>query len=154
VDHDYWMNLAFREAERAFEANEVPVGAIIVQEDRIIGRGSNQVEQLQDPTAHAEMIAMTAAANTLGSKWLENCTLYVTLEPCTMCAGAIVLARISHLVYGASDLKAGGCGSVFDIVNAPALNHRIVPTAGIMAPQCSSILQEFFSRRRKKAGGN
>ena len=109
TEDERWMDLAFREAEQAYRRKEVPVGAVIVHEHRIAGRGYNQIETLQDPTAHAEMIAITAAATTLGSRRLEGCTLYVTLEPCSMCAGAIVLARIPRLVFGAHDPKAGAC---------------------------------------------
>ena len=148
------MERAFLEAERAWEENEVPIGAVVVADNRIVGRGHNQVEQLQDPTAHAEMIALTSAANTLGSKWLEGCVLYVTLEPCAMCAGAIVLARISHLVFGATDPKAGACGSIMNVTHHAALNHRIDPVGGILEQKCSHILQEFFALRRKKASSN
>jgi len=142
------MQQALREAEQALEADEVPVGAVVVHDGRIIGRGHNQRERLQDPTAHAEMIALTAAAAALRSWRLEGCTLYVTLEPCAMCAGAIVLARIERLVFGADDPKAGACGSVYNIVEDKRLNHQPKLTAGLLADACSALLREFFSRQR------
>ena len=147
--HEYWMKQAFREAERAFEFGEVPVGAVVVQEGKIIGKGYNQVEQLKDPTAHAEIIAITAAASTLGLKWLENCTLYVTLEPCAMCAGAIILARLPNLVIGARDPKAGACGSIFSITDDKRLNHRVTLTDGILKKPCGELLRDFFFSLRK-----
>src|SRR3989337_1103109 len=119
TQHEQWMKLALQEAEKAFERNEVPVGALVVHKGKIIGKGYNQIELLQDPTAHAEMIALTAASNYLQSRRLEDCTLYVTLEPCPMCAGAIVLARIPRLVYGASDPKAGAVQSLYHLLSDP-----------------------------------
>jgi len=142
------MEYALREAELAGKRKEVPVGAVVVRENRIIGKGYNQIESLQDPTAHAEMIAITAAANQLGSRRLEECTLYVTLEPCPMCAGAIVLARLPRLVYGAEDPKAGACGTLFDIVRDTRLNHRVETVGGILADRCGALLKEFFSTVR------
>lgn len=142
------MRQAIREAERALAAEDVPVGAVIVRGDRIIGRGHNQREQLQDPTAHAEMIALTAAASEVGSWRLEGCTIYVTLEPCAMCAGALVLARIDRLVFGATDPKAGACGSVFNIVQDERLNHHVPMTAGVLGDECGQLLRDFFARQR------
>jgi tRNA(adenine34) deaminase len=147
-EDERWMESAIREAEQAARRNEVPVGAVIVHEGRIIGRGYNQIETLQDPTAHAEMIAITAGATALGSRRLEGCTLYVTLEPCTMCAGAIVLARIPRLVFGAPDPKAGACGSLALVVQDPRLNHRVELSRGVLEERCSEVLKEFFSRLR------
>lgn len=147
LDEDL-MRQALREAERADAAGDVPVGAVIMREGRVIGRGCNQREQLQDPTAHAEMIALTAAAAEVRSWRLEGCTLYVTLEPCAMCAGAIVLARLDRVVFGADDPKAGACGSVFNIVEDRRLNHQPALTSGVLADDCSRILRDFFARQR------
>jgi tRNA(adenine34) deaminase len=146
--HEQWMKQALREAEKAYEQDEVPVGAVVVHEGKIIGRGYNQIEKLQDPTAHAEMIAITAAAGHLSSRRLENCTLYVTLEPCPMCAGAIVLARISTLVFGAYDPKAGACGTLFNIVEDKRLNHNPHVIAGICDRESEQLLKGFFGRIR------
>lgn len=148
TDHERFMRQALDEARAAARAGEVPVGAIVVKDGRIIGRGHNQRETLNDPTAHAEMIAITAAAGFLESWRLEGCTLYVTLEPCAMCAGAIVLARLPALVIGALDPKAGACGSVLDIVREPRLNHRVTPEFGLMAEEAGDLLREFFRARR------
>ncbi|MBR9977518.1 MAG: tRNA adenosine(34) deaminase TadA [Bacteroidetes bacterium] len=147
-EHERWMEMAFRQAEIAFEAGEVPVGAVVVRENRVIGKGYNQNEQLRDPTAHAEMIAITAAATSLDSKWLEGCTLYVTLEPCAMCAGAIVLARIPTLVFAAYDAKAGACGTLMNIVEDTRLNHRTHVIPGVLDTRATALLREFFSMRR------
>jgi tRNA(adenine34) deaminase len=149
ANHDNWMEQAFREAEIAYEKGEVPIGAVVVHQKTIIGRGHNLMETLQDPTAHAEMIAITAAADNLGSRRLEKTTLYVTLEPCTMCAGAIVLARIPVLVYGASDSKAGAAGTLYNIVQDERLNHRVDLVKGILENKCSLILSEFFRKLRE-----
>ncbi|MCK5147430.1 tRNA adenosine(34) deaminase TadA [bacterium] len=146
--HEGWMGLALREAEKAYTLGEVPVGAIVVSNDRIVGRGYNQTETLRDPTAHAEMIAISAAANSLESWRLENCSLYVTLEPCSMCAGAIVLARIQYLFYGASDPKAGACGSLNNIVQDHRLNHSVDLETGILAEKSASMLKSFFREIR------
>lgn len=148
TEHERWMELALRQAERAFEEDEVPVGAVIVKEDRLLGKGYNQIEQLRDPTAHAEIIAITAAANALGDKRLDGCTLYVTLEPCAMCAGAIVLARIPVLVFGAYDPKAGACGTLFNIVEDTRLNHAVHVVPGVRDAQCSALLKAFFGAIR------
>jgi tRNA(adenine34) deaminase len=153
TEHERWMEHALREAELAYKRKEVPIGAIVVRENRIIGRGYNQIEALQDPTAHAEMIAITAAANQLGSRRLEKCTLYVTLEPCPMCAGAIVLARLPRLVYGGEDPKAGACGTLFDIVRDERLNHRVEVVGGVMSERCSAILKDFFTKVRANGMG-
>jgi len=142
------MGQALREAEAALETEDVPVGAVIVHEGHIIGRGRNQRELLQDPTAHAEMIAITAAAEALRSWRLIGCTLYVTLEPCTMCAGAMVNARIDRVVFGAVDPKAGACGSVYNVVEDARLNHRVQLTSGVLVQQCGDLLREFFARQR------
>lgn len=149
TEHERWMEQALRLAERAYEEGEVPVGAVVVHEGRLIGKGYNQNEQLRDPTAHAEIIAITAAANTLGSKWLENCTLYVTLEPCAMCAGAIVLARIPILVFGAYDAKAGACGTLRNIVEDHRLNHTVHVIPGVSDDKSTGLLKSFFARLRK-----
>lgn len=142
------MRRAIAEAQRADESADVPVGAIVVHEDRIIGRGCNQRELLQDPTAHAEIIALTAAAEALGAWRLIDCTIYVTLEPCVMCAGALVNARVDRLVYGAYDPKAGACGSVYNIVEDTRLNHRLNVTSGILADECGNLLRTFFAHQR------
>jgi len=146
--HEQWMKQALREAERAFENNEVPVGAVVVHEGRIIGKGYNQIEMLQDATAHAEMIALTAAASHLKSRRLEKCTLYVTLEPCPMCAGAIVLSRISTLVFGAYDAKAGACGTLLNIPEDKRLNHNPHVVGGVCDRESEELLKGFFGRVR------
>lgn len=143
-----FMKDALRLAERALDTEDVPVGAVVVHAGHIIGRGYNQREKLNDPTAHAEMIALTAAAESLGQWRLEDCTLYVTLEPCCMCAGALVLARLTRLVYGASDPKAGACGSLFEIQRDPRLNHRVETVAGVLAEPAADLLRDFFRYRR------
>ncbi len=153
TEDEKWMEFALKEAEQAYKRKEVPVGAIVVKNGRIIGKGYNQIESLQDPTAHAEMIAITAAATNLGNRRFEECTLYVTLEPCPMCAGSIVLARIPRLVYGASDPKAGACGTLFNIVQDERLNHRAEIVNGILEGRCNDLLKEFFSKVRTKEIG-
>jgi tRNA(adenine34) deaminase len=152
AQHEYWMEAALREAAVALNRKEVPIGAVIIREGAIIGKGSNQTETLQDPTAHAEMIALTAAAAHLGKKWLEGCTMYVTLEPCPMCAGAIVLARLPLLVFGAYDPKAGACTSLYTITNDMRLNHRVHTMGGMLEKKCGEILKEFFLSRRNENG--
>ena len=142
------MQEAIELARKALTSDDVPVGALVVHEGRIIGRGYNQREHLQDPTAHAEMIALTAAAEYIGHWRCEDCTMYVTLEPCAMCAGALVLARVRRLVYGATDEKAGACGSLFTITEDPRLNHRVETVAGVMAESCAQLLREFFRHQR------
>jgi len=146
------MALALREAALALERDEVPVGAVIVRDGRVIGRAHNQRELLGDPTAHAEMIAITQAAEDVGNWRLEGCTMYVTLEPCAMCAGAVVLARLPRLVFGARDPKAGAVGTLYDIPRDPRLNHAVEVTSGILEQECSEILTEFFRRKRGRAG--
>ena len=142
------MEKALKEAGLALGRKEVPVGAVIVHDGTIIGRGSNQIEMLQDPTAHAEMIALTAAAAHLGNRRLEKCTMYVTLEPCPMCAGAIVLSRIPLLIFGAYDPKAGACSSLYTITNDTRLNHRVHTIGGILEEECGSVLKDFFKLHR------
>jgi len=144
------MEAALREAQRSAERDEVPVGCVIVHDGIIVGRGCNQVEGLKDATAHAEILAIGAASTTLGSWRLSECTLYVTLEPCAMCAGAIILARLGRLVYGAQDPKAGACGSVLDVIHEPRLNHSLPVTSGVRAEECSEILKAFFAAKRRK----
>ena len=152
-EHVRWMAYAIREAEQALKRKEVPVGAIIVRDNRIIGKGYNQIESLQDPTAHAEMIAITAASTHMESRRLEACTLYVTLEPCAMCAGAIVQARIPTLVFGAYDPKAGACGTLFNIVQDDRLNHRVEMFGGIEEARCGAMLKDFFAGVRGNTVG-
>jgi tRNA(adenine34) deaminase len=146
--HEFWMRQALAEARAAFDENEVPIGAVIVQHDRVIATAHNQRETLRDPTAHAEMIALTQAAESLGSWRLLDCTLYVTLEPCPMCAGAIVQARIPTVVYGAADAKAGACHTLYQITSDPRLNHQATVLGGVLADECRAILQEFFAQQR------
>jgi len=148
-DEDY-MALALKEAARAWEEDEVPVGAVVVLDGRVIGKGHNQRERLNDPTAHAEMIAITAAAQTIGSWRLEGATLFVTLEPCPMCAGALVNARIERVVFGAEDSKAGACGTLFNIPEDQRLNHRVKVVGGILAEEGGSILTSYFREKRKQ----
>ena len=142
------MEVALEEARRAAAIGEVPVGAAVVHEGEILGRGANRTEREQDPTAHAEMIAIREAADRLGSWRLLGCTIYVTLEPCAMCAGALVLSRIDRLVYGADDPKAGMCGSLGNVVQDPGLNHRVEIVRGIRAGECGELLRGFFRARR------
>ncbi len=142
------MRQALAEAEAALDTNDVPVGAVVVYDGRIIGRGRNQRELLQDPTAHAEVLALTAAADALRSWRLLDCTLYVTLEPCVMCAGAIVNARLPRLVFGTGDPKAGACGSVYNVVEDGRLNHRVTVERGLLADECVQLLRDFFGRQR------
>ncbi len=144
-----YMQLALTEAEQARAAGEVPVGAVIVHEGRVIASAHNQREQLHDPTAHAEMIAITQAAESLSSWRLEGCRLYVTLEPCPMCAGAILQARIAQLVYGAADPKAGAVQSLYSMLNDPRLNHQTQFTAGVLAVPCGQMLTDFFRQQRQ-----
>jgi tRNA(adenine34) deaminase len=145
---EYFMRLAIREAEQALAHDDVPVGAVVVHGGEVIGAGHNERELRADPTAHAETIAIREAARALGSWRLEGCTLYVTLEPCAMCAGAIVLARVPRVVYGCTDPKAGAAGSVLDVLAEPRLNHRPRVTGGVLAGPCAALLTEFFAARR------
>ena len=142
------MSESFKLAEKAFSLDEVPVGAVVVCFDRIIGKGYNQRESLSDPTAHAEILAITAAANTLENWRLSECTMFVTKEPCTMCAGAIINSRIKRLVFGSYDNKKGACGSLYQICGDKRLESNTVVKGGVMESQCSSILKEFFSLHR------
>ena len=146
--HERWMRQALQRAERAYQEQEVPVGAVIVHQDRIIGEGYNQRETLHDPTAHAEMIAITQAAQSLGSWRLLDCTLYVTLEPCPMCAGAIVQARLPVVIYGTADPKAGACHSLFQITSDARLNHRAAVLGGVLQQECAELLKQFFAEQR------
>ncbi|MBL7069491.1 MAG: nucleoside deaminase [Candidatus Omnitrophica bacterium] len=148
--HEFFMKEALKEAEKAFEANEVPVGAVIVHKERIIGRAHNQIILLKDPTAHAEMIAITQAASALGNERLNNCDIYATIEPCPMCMGAFVLARVRNLVYGARDPKGGSCGSVFNIGADNRLNHKINIKGGVLKEECASLIKKFFKEKRDK----
>ena len=147
-DDERFMRAALAEALAADAEGEVPIGAVVVRAGKIIGRGYNQREKLNDPTAHAEMIALTAASAAMGTWRLDDCTLYATLEPCTMCAGAIVLARIARLVFGATDPKAGACISLFGIPTDDRLNHRVDVTDGVLVDECGAILRSFFARQR------
>ncbi len=146
----FWMRRALDLARQAYEAEEVPIGAIVVQNERVIGEGFNQREMLFDPTAHAEMIAITQAAQTLGSWRLTDCRLYVTLEPCPMCAGAIVQARIPFVIYGTTDPKAGACHTLYTITDDSRLNHRATVIGGVLQQDCRNILQEFFALQRSR----
>ncbi|MEX2117416.1 MAG: nucleoside deaminase [Bacteroidota bacterium] len=146
------MKQALREAEKAFDNNEVPVGAVVVHDGHVIGRGYNQVEMLQDATAHAEMIALTAAASHLKSRRLEKCTLYVTLEPCPMCAGAIILSRIPTLVFATYDPKAGACGTLLNITGDKRLNHQPHVIPGVCDRESEELLKRFFGRVRSVGG--
>jgi len=147
-DDERWMAEAIAEARLAAGHDDVPVGAVVVHEGRIIGRGHNEREGAGDPTAHAEIIALRQAADELGSWRVLDSTLYVTLEPCAMCAGAIVLARVPRVVWGAGDPKAGACGSVLDVLADERLNHRPSTTSGVCGPECSGLLTDFFAERR------
>ena len=148
LNDKFYMQKALQEALCAFEENEVPVGAVIVHEKRVIAKAHNQIERLHDPTAHAEMLAITQATEALGAKWLLDCVLYVTLEPCCMCAGALVLARIKKVVYGASDPKTGAFGSKVNI-NKYKLNHTIKTKKGILSNESGDLLKKFFKAKRK-----
>lgn len=145
---DYFMREALRQAQLAYDANEVPVGAVIVHQNRIIARAHNQVELLRDATAHAEILAITQAARALGDWRLEGTTIYVTKEPCPMCAGAIVLSRVARLVYGACDERAGAAGSVFNITGATGLNHTVEVTGNVRETEARTLLLNFFRKRR------
>jgi tRNA(adenine34) deaminase len=146
--HEHWMKLALNQAIQAYDQGEVPIGAVIVHNGRVIGEGHNLRESLNDPTAHAEMIAITQAASALSSWRLLDCTLYVTLEPCPMCAGAIVQSRIPRVVYGTPDPKGGACHTLYQITDDSRLNHRCGVLAGVMQADCSAILKQFFAEQR------
>ena len=145
---EYFMRLALREAERALEHEDVPIGAVVVHDGEMLAAAHNERELREDPTAHAELFALRAAAGALGSWRVLDCVLYVTLEPCAMCAGAIVLARVPRVVYGASDPKAGACGSVLDVLAEPRLNHRPEVAGGLLGAECGALLSSFFASRR------
>jgi tRNA(adenine34) deaminase len=147
VDYKF-MELALAEAERSLEHGDVPIGAVLVKDGAVVASGHNERELRQDPTAHAEVVVLQAAAAALGSWRLLGCTLYVTLEPCAMCAGAVVLARVERLVYGAPDPKAGAAGSVLNVVGEPRLNHNPAVVGGLLADRCGALLRAFFEARR------
>ena len=146
--HEIYMKMALIEAEKAAEADEVPVGAVIVYQDEVIARAHNQIKTLKDPTAHAEMIAITQAAAHLENERLNGCDLYVTIEPCSMCAGALVLGRLRRVVYGANDLKTGACGSALNLMKPGLLNHTVEVIGGVLEPECRIIIQDFFLDKR------
>ena len=148
--HEYWMKQALIQADKAFKSKEIPVGAIIIKDEMIIGRGYNQREQLNDPTAHAEIIAITAAANTLQEWRLNGCTLYVTKEPCSMCAGAIINARLDMIVFGCYDEAEGCCGSLYQLCGDPRFKTKVSVMGGVMESQSLSLLKDFFKLRREK----
>src|SRR5256884_4796388 len=146
---EYYMRLALREAARALEHDDVPIGAVVVKDGEVIGAGHNERELRDDPTAHAEMVALREAARVLGSWRVLDSVMYVTLEPCAMCAGAIVLARVPRVVFGAADPKAGAAGSVMNVLNVEQLNHRPQVESGLLAEDCAGLLRAFFADRRR-----
>lgn len=146
-----FMYAALQEAEKAFEEDEVPVGVVVVHNNKIIGRGYNQVERLKDATAHAEMIALTAASNHLGNWRLNECDIYVTLEPCIMCTGALLASRIRGLYFGANDPKFGACGSIYNLAEESKTNHSIIVYSGILAEESENLLKTFFEKKRIKS---
>lgn len=146
------MNRALQLAKEAKSCDEIPVGAVVVRNGAVVGRGYNQTEMLNDPTAHAEMIAITAACATLEQKYLSECTLYVTLEPCPMCAGALVWSKIDRIVFGTGDVRAGACGTVFNLAKNKKLNHRIEVIGGVLEEDCANILKRFFIEKRSANG--
>jgi tRNA(adenine34) deaminase len=148
-----FMRMALREADRGAREGEVPVGAVVIREGRVLARAHNRPINLHDPSAHAEVLALRRAARKLLNYRLEGCDLYVTIEPCAMCAGAIVQARLRRTVFGAPDPKAGACGSALRVLNHPKLNHRVEMKRGILATECALVIQEFFRKKRKNAGG-
>ena len=148
MSDEQYMDLALAEALKAESAGEVPVGAIVVADGAVVGRGFNQPISTNDPTAHAEMVALREAARTIGNYRLSTVTMYCTVEPCVMCAGAMIHARIARLVFGAPDPKAGSAGSIYNVLTDPRLNHRVEVLSGIRQSECASLLQDFFARRR------
>lgn len=150
MQHEDYMREALKEARVAYDTGEVPVGAVIVQDGRIVGRGHNTTETAKDPSCHAEMNAIRDAAKTLGGWRLPRCSMYVTVEPCSMCSGAIVLARIEELYIGTADPKAGACVSLYNIVNDQRLNHRVNTSVGLLQEECSALMKSFFKERRGK----
>jgi tRNA(adenine34) deaminase len=151
LTHRLWMERALDQARLAETHDDVPVGAVVVRDGEIVAEGRNRRELDKDPTAHAELVAIRAAAAQLGSWRLDGCILYVTLEPCTMCAGALVLARLPLLVFGAADPKAGAVGSLYDIAREPRLNHRVEVVGGVLAEECGALLRRFFRARRSRS---
>ena len=149
MDDSHYMKLALVEARKAFDLGEVPIGAVLVIDGQVVASGHNMREQWHDATAHAEIIAIREACRSLKRWRLTGATLYVTIEPCPMCAGALVMSRVDRLVYGSPDYKAGAVESLFNVVANPALNHRLAVTAGVLADECSGIMKEFFRMRRK-----
>ena len=149
--HEKYMQIALKEARTAFEKDEVPVGAVIVYKEQVIGRAHNQIKILKDPTAHAEMIAITQAASHFKNERLKDCTLYVTIEPCPMCAGAMILARIEGLYYATEDPKSGAAGSVLNILQNKKLNHRVKVKQGLLRDESRSLIQEFFEKKRERS---
>jgi tRNA(adenine34) deaminase len=149
-DDAAWMELALEQAVLAAAAGEVPVGALVIKDGEVLGRGHNRNLLDDDPTAHAEIVALRQAAARLGNHRLTGCTMVATIEPCSMCAGALIHARIARLVYGAPDPKAGATGSVLQVINHPGLNHRMEVTAGVLAEKCSAVLQDFFRQKRQQ----
>ncbi len=150
MDDTYWMQQALAEAQRAFDEAEVPIGCVIVAHQRLLAKAHNQTRRLHDPTAHAELIAITQAANALNTERLTDTTLYVTIEPCVMCVGALFAARVSRLVFGAADAKAGACGSVVDVTTNERLNHHLTVTRGLLASECGSVMTAFFEGLREQ----
>jgi tRNA(adenine34) deaminase len=150
---EYFMREALRQAQKAYVADEVPVGAVIVRQGKVIARAHNQVELLKDATAHAEMLALTQAEAAVGDWRLTDCDLYVTKEPCPMCAGAIVHTRIHRVIFGCADLSAGAAGSMINLLQVPAFNHRCEITSGILQKECARMLQDFFRKRRAESTG-
>ena len=148
IDYSIWMKQALIQAQKAFEAEEIPIGAIVVHNGKIIGRGYNQREQLNDPTAHAEIIAITAAANTIGDWRLNNCSLYVTKEPCPMCAGAIINSRLEMVIFGTYDEETGCCGSLYQLCGDPRFKTKVAVKGGILEKESLSLIQDFFKVRR------
>ena len=151
-EDEKFMRLALRQAEMAFDAKEVPIGCVIVKEGKVIGKGYNQVESLKDATAHAEILAIGAASSALENWRLSDCTLYVTLEPCPMCAGAILNSRISRVVYGSPDARFGGCGTTVDVISNNALQREVLLTSGVLSEECLGLLQLFFQEMRARKG--
>ena len=151
LTHRLWMDRALEEAKAAIDHDDVPVGAVVVRAGELVAQAHNRREVDGDPTAHAELLAVREAARALGSWRLDGCTLYVTLEPCTMCAGALVLARLPELVYGATDPKAGAVGSLYDLAREPRLNHRITVTSGVLDDECGALLTRFFRAKRARS---
>ncbi len=145
---EYWMKVALNEAIKAYDKDEIPIGAIVVKDDKIIGRGFNQRELLNDPTAHAEIIALTSAANTLNEWRLNDCHIYVTKEPCPMCAGAIMNARVAKIYFGMYDEEAGCCGSLYQLCRDPRFNHQSTVNGGVLEAQCTQLIKDFFYEKR------